>query len=80
MIMSRMGDLYIELEEYVCEALENGARCETDVIDYLNTHHPNFPVIYDKDVIADLMDVSFEDEHDGQPDEAQEWHDFDPDC
>lgn len=19
-------------------------------------------------------------EHDGQPDEAQEWHDFDPDC
>ena len=21
-----------------------------------------------------------EDEWDGQPDEAQEWHDFDPDC
>ena len=21
-----------------------------------------------------------EPEHDGQPDEAQEWHDFDPDC
>ena len=21
-----------------------------------------------------------EDEYDGQPDEAQEWHDFDPDC
>jgi hypothetical protein len=21
-----------------------------------------------------------EDENDGQPDEAQEWHDFDPDC
>ncbi len=21
-----------------------------------------------------------EDMHDGQPDEAQEWHDFDPDC
>jgi hypothetical protein len=20
------------------------------------------------------------DEYDGQPDEAQEWHDFDPDC
>ena len=20
------------------------------------------------------------DEHDGQPDEAQEWHDYDPDC
>jgi hypothetical protein len=23
---------------------------------------------------------SCDDEHDGQPDEAQEWHDFDPDC
>ena len=23
---------------------------------------------------------SFDDEYDGQPDEAQEWHDFDPDC
>jgi hypothetical protein len=22
----------------------------------------------------------YEDEYDGQPDEAQEWHDFDPDC
>jgi len=21
-----------------------------------------------------------DDENDGQPDEAQEWHDFDPDC
>jgi hypothetical protein len=21
-----------------------------------------------------------EEEHDGQPDEAQEWHDYDPDC
>ena len=24
--------------------------------------------------------ASLWDEHDGQPDEAQEWHDFDPDC
>lgn len=22
----------------------------------------------------------YNDEYDGQPDEAQEWHDFDPDC
>ena len=30
-----------------------------------------------------LSDDEFEDEddeHDGQPDEMQEWHDFDPDC
>ena len=25
-------------------------------------------------------DEFFVAEHDGQPDEAQEWHDFDPDC
>lgn len=24
--------------------------------------------------------IEFVDEDDGQPDEAQEWHDFDPDC
>ena len=25
-------------------------------------------------------EVEEEEEYDGQPDEAQEWHDFDPDC
>jgi hypothetical protein len=24
--------------------------------------------------------MALDDENDGQPDEAQEWHDFDPDC
>jgi len=28
----------------------------------------------------DLLDDEEEDEDDGQPDEDQEWHDFDPDC
>jgi hypothetical protein len=27
-----------------------------------------------------LPEVDMELEDDGQPDEAQEWHDFDPDC
>lgn len=27
-----------------------------------------------------LYDDEYEEEWDGQPDEAQEWHDFDPDC
>jgi hypothetical protein len=27
-----------------------------------------------------LPEVDMEPEFDGQPDEAQEWHDFDPDC
>jgi len=30
----------------------------------------------DRQEIAD----SYESQYDGQPDEAQEWHDFDPDC
>ncbi len=27
-----------------------------------------------------LEDLTVYHDHDGQPDEAQEWHDFDPDC
>jgi hypothetical protein len=31
--------------------------------------------------VADMMQANdIIDEYDGQPDEAQEWHDFDPDC
>lgn len=29
---------------------------------------------------AEDADQVFPEEYDGQPDEAQEWHDFDPDC
>ena len=28
----------------------------------------------------DILDEEDEDDWDGQPDEAQEWYDFDPDC
>jgi len=28
----------------------------------------------------DILDEDEEDEYDGQPDEAQEWADFDPEC
>lgn len=28
----------------------------------------------------DEEEYEYEDEYDGQPDEMQEWHDFDPDC
>ena len=31
------------------------------------------------DILLDEEDED-EEEYDGQPDEAQEWHDFDPDC
>lgn len=38
------------------------------------------------EAVADMLDANElgerfqEDEYDGQPDEAQEWYDFDPDC
>lgn len=54
--MSRMSDLYIELQGYVFDAIEQGAGCEVDVIDYLNTHHPDFPIRYDEDLIADIVE------------------------
>ena len=32
------------------------------------------------DNIVEWEHYEYEDEYDGQPDWAQEWHDFDPDC
>jgi len=32
------------------------------------------------DEYEDVDEWEEDDEHDGQPDEAQEWYDFDPDC
>jgi len=29
---------------------------------------------------SEELQAEYENEYDGQPDEAQEWHDFDPDC
>lgn len=30
--------------------------------------------------LSEELQDEYEQEHDGQPDEAQEWYDFDPDC
>lgn len=30
--------------------------------------------------LSEELQDEYESERDGQPDEAQEWHDFDPDC
>ena len=39
-------------------------------------------VMWNAEVIRELDEdeEDSEPEYDGQPDEAQEWHDFDPDC
>ena len=36
--------------------------------------------IVDLGVVEEEVEMDIEPEYDGQPDEAQEWHDFDPDC
>jgi orotate phosphoribosyltransferase-like protein len=53
-----------------------------DVVELLETTDMSV-----EEIAAELhVDVEFVEqvlsanEHDGQPDEAQEWHDFDPDC
>jgi hypothetical protein len=30
--------------------------------------------------LVDNPEMDWREDYDGQPDEAQEWHDFDPDC
>ena len=35
---------------------------------------------YEPDCVTGCDPTEYEDEWDGQPDEAQEWYDFDPDC
>ena len=39
---------------------------------------------FDNDAVSPMCDechdVEADDEYDGQPDEAQEWYDLDPDC
>ena len=62
--MGKMSDLQVQIQEMVMDG-------------------------YTVDHIATTLDVPKSwvteatmalDENDGQPDEAQEWHDFDPDC
>lgn len=43
---------------------------------------PELPIVIfaDADGVRHALDVGDMDYNDGQPDEAQEWHDYDPDC
>ena len=57
-------------------AMQQAALGATDVC-YEN--HNTIENLID-DFEADIESLSAEDADDGQPDEMQEWHDFDPDC
>ena len=67
--MSRMSDLYTDIQEMLM-----GGTSVEDVSDFFNV-----PVEWVQEALGGLMqDLEYED--DRQPDEAQEWSDFDPDC
>ena len=63
--MSKMADLALTIEQMLVEGYSM-----MSIADELN-----IPVEWVENIGEGLND-----ENDGQPDEAQEWHDFDPDC
>lgn len=63
--MSKMADLQIQIQEMLMDGF---------TIDHIATTL-DVPESWVNEAIEALND-----ENDGQPDEAQEWHDFDPDC
>jgi hypothetical protein len=67
--MGRMA----ELDSKMRDAIESGV--QYDEMLRLYEH-----IIGADQVHALWSEYHGEDDYDGQPDEAQEWHDFDPDC
>jgi hypothetical protein len=63
--MGRMSDLQVQIQEMVMDGF---------TIEHIAT---TLEVPKSWVIEASAM---LDDENDGQPDEAQEWHDFDPDC
>ena len=69
--MSRMSELHILLVESLEAGLSDQSIIELMVMEGVP-----------REACPEILRVftQSEDENDGQPDEAQEWHDFDPDC
>ena len=69
--MSRMSELQILLVESLEVGLSDDSIIELMVMEGVP-----------REACPEILRVFklSEDENDGQPDEAQEWHDFDPDC
>jgi hypothetical protein len=63
--MSKVGDLYLELEDYVREALDSFGGYSTidDIMVYLQKNHSDFPLKYDENVIDQILDVINSDEN-----------------
>ena len=69
--MSRMSELHADLTEMI----QRGYRVETIVEAMVAEGLPREACLPMIDALTDQIS-----EDDGQPDEAQEWADFDPEC
>ena len=68
--MSVMSELHMDIVDAINEGLLSFGR----IAEIYGVSRADVETIYDEMMAQDM------DEYDGQPDEAQEWHDFDPDC
>ena len=59
--------------------MEYQSRVTSDMVEVF-TREDGSQYVLITDCPGSSWDEDYEDEYDGQPDEAQEWYDFDPDC
>ena len=67
--MSAMSELHMDIVDAINEGLLSFGR----IAEIYGVSRADVETIYDEMMAQDG-------DWDGQPDEAQEWHDFDPDC
>ena len=74
----------VDLQERVIDSILEGIDYKTLVQMAYDNMDSYFNTLGDDDFIAEVQEshphLIDDDEYDGQPDEAQEWHDFDPDA
>ena len=69
-----------DMEVQMSMNMEYQSRVRSDFVE-LFTREDGSQYVLITDCPGSLWDEDgYDDEYDGQPDEAQEWHDFDPDC
>jgi len=69
--MSKMS----ELDQLIRDAYYTGEQTAEEVAATYS-----IPLAIVEEIWNELDEADFDYEYDGQPDEAQEWNDFDPDC
>ena len=74
------------MNNYIVICTECSEEHDTESVKFLNVEEDiqGRDIMYFECPVTNLearsLVYSGQDDYDGQPDEAQEWHDFDPDC